>query len=134
MDQRMTAPGNVGERGFTMVEVLIALLILLLGMAGVLSLQLTSLEATAFSRHATEASVLAEDKMEALRTQPTATLVSDSDTVDARGVPDPNGLYAREWTVAAAGEDTSITVEVSWLEQGNAAEPYRVTMNTLRTP
>ncbi len=138
-----------GERGFTVIEVLIALLVLLLGMAGILSLQLTSVEATAFSRHATEASILGEDKMEWLRTQQVAPLVAlcpDTDPlppppdcteqVDALGQLDPEGLYTRTWKVvpAALVPTVNVTIGVSWLEQGRVDEPYTVALSTQRAP
>ena len=129
MDQQL----RTGERGFTIIEVLIALLVLMVGMAGVLSLQLTSMKATGFSRHATEASILCEDKMEDLRTIPlnSARFVTDRDQVDARGVPDAEGLYERVWRVVPGTTNTTISVEVSWEEQGS--EPYTITMTNLRT-
>ena len=68
MDQRLARKRRGQQGGFTIIEVLIALLVLVVGFAGILSLQLTAMRATSFSRHATEASVLAEDKMEQLRT------------------------------------------------------------------
>ncbi len=123
--------GARGQRGFTVIEVLIALLVLLIGMAGILSLQLTSVQATAFSRHATEATLLAEDKMEELRAVPAAALASDDDRVDARGVPDPQGYYTRVWEVEP-GASLTITVKVSWNEEG--ADPYSITLQTLRAP
>jgi Tfp pilus assembly protein PilV len=123
-------PGSApGQRGFTVVEVLIALLVLMVGMAGILSLQLTSVQATAFSRHATEASVLAEDKMEQLRTVSTAGLLGGTDQVDARGVPLADGFYTRTWTITA-GPPTAIAVDVTWNEEGT--EPYTITLQTLR--
>jgi type IV pilus assembly protein PilV len=124
-----------GERGFTVIEVLIALLVLLAGMAGILSLQMTSVQATGFSRHATEASILAEDKIEWLRTQPLATLVSGSepDPVDSRGVPDPGALYQRSWVVTPAANGTNIVVNVTWVESGDTDNPpYTVTLATRR--
>jgi type IV pilus assembly protein PilV len=123
-------PGH--ERGFTVVEVLIALLVLLIGMAGILSMQFTSVRANAFSRHATEASILAEDKMEDLRTTPSAALVSDGDTVDARGNSDPQGFFTREWEVLP-GTPISIKVTVEWKEGGDTANPpYSIVLRTQR--
>lgn len=128
---RLLRRGRRGERGFTVIEVLIALLVLLIGMAGILTLQLTAMQATSFSRHATEASILAEDKMEALRTSPINLLADDSDQVNAQGVPDEEGLYTRTWTVVPGTSTTTLTVSVSWDEQGG--EPYTITMSTLRS-
>lgn len=125
------APDRSSEQGgFTIIEVLIALVVLLVGMAGILMLQLTSTEATSFSRHATEASVLAEDKMEVLRTSPVFQLADDGDRVDALGVPDPaEGFYTREWTIVP-GDPTTIEVRVVWKEK--EFEEYSILMRTQR--
>src|SRR5262249_3486358 len=96
-------PGPAGERagergeqgGFTLIEILIALLILLIGMAGILSLQLTAMKATGFSRHATEATMLGDDKMEALRTVAFASLAGGSQTVDSQGKVVAGGYFTR---------------------------------------
>lgn len=125
-----------GERGFTLIEVMIALTVLLIGFAGVLSLQLTSMHATSFSRHATEASVLAEDKVEELRTVPMVSLVGGDDEVDARGktvvqAPESNLFYTREWVVAVGATTTTINVEVKWKESGG--DEYTIKMASLRT-
>lgn len=126
-----------GEQGFTVIEVLIALLVLLIGMAGILSMQLTSVQATGFSRHATEATMVAEDKMEQLRTMSGATLFSGNDTVNARGEPD-TGPFTREWTIVP-GPPIDIRVDVTWVEQGQSvardltvADPYTITLRTQR--
>lgn len=122
-----------GERGFTLIEVLIALLVLMVGMAGILSLQLTSMKATSFSRHATEASSLAEDKVEDLRTVPLTSprFADGTDRVDSRGVADAEGLYTRTWYVTPGADTTIINVSVAWTERGN--EPYTITMADMRT-
>lgn len=122
------ARGRRGERGFTLIEVLMALLILLIGVAGVLTLQVTSMRATSFSRHATEAAVVGEDKLEAFRTISPDTLSSGSDEVDSRGVLTSDGPYTRTWNVADMGSHLDVVVEVGWLERG--AEPYTVTLAT----
>lgn len=123
-------PRRSGQAGFTVIEVMIALTILLIGIAGLLSMQLTAMRATSFSRHATEASMLAEDKMEVLRTVPVALLVGGTDVVDSRGLPDPGGLFTRTWTVAVVGTDTEVNVAIAWPEQGG--EVFTISMSTVR--
>ena len=91
--------GKVDNGGFTLIEVMIALLLLLIGVAGVLSLQMVSVKATGFSRHATEATILAEDKMEELMTISPALLVNGTDIVDSDGVDSATCFYVRAWTV-----------------------------------
>ena len=56
------------QQGFTLIEVMIAVLLLLVGVAGVLSIQMVSMRASSFSRHATAATMVAEDKREELMT------------------------------------------------------------------
>jgi len=56
--------------GFSLLEVLIAVLILALGILGAASLQLSALRYHAGSLHATQASLLANDLLERLRANP----------------------------------------------------------------
>ncbi len=125
-----------GEGGFSLLELLIALTILLIGITGILTMQIVSLRATAYSRHATEAAVLAEDKLEQLRTVPinNALLANGDENINAQGLTTGNAqldFFRRQWsTVWVAGVGT-VTVTVRWLERGS--EPHAITMRTQRT-
>ncbi len=115
--------GRNRQGGFTLIEVMIAMLLLLVGVAGVLSLQMVSVRATSFSRHATEATIVAEDKMEELMSMGliSTLFVSDTDTVDEMGRTDGNNEYRRVWTIGDGDLDatnTSVKVEVFWMERG----------------
>lgn len=116
--------------GFTVIEVLIALVVLGAGIAGILSIQMTALRATAYSRHAAEAAVLAEDRLELLRAIPSDQLASGSDQVDELGSPRPDGQYLREWTVESKAGVITIAVTVTWDERG---EPRTIEMVTQRS-
>ena len=118
--------------GFTLIELMMALTVLIIGIGGILVMHLSALHATAYSRHATEAAVLAEDKMEEIRTQPTAALVDGSEDVTAAGAPaSPEELsFNRAWTIAWNGALGDVNVTVSWLEGGN--EPHAVALRTQR--
>jgi type IV pilus assembly protein PilV len=118
------------ERGFTIIEVLIALVVMMIGVAGVLAMHATSSRASSYTRHATEAAVLAEDKLEILRTVAIATLENGDEIVDATGNPDDEGLFARSWTVSWTGTVGELVVTVAWNEGGT--EPHAITYRTLR--
>lgn len=118
------------QGGFTIIELMIALTILLIGITGILSMQLTALKATSYSRHATEASVLAEDLMEELRTLPLTDVVDGNEPVDAQGNYDADGVFLRTWTVTGTADLAIITVTVSWNEHGN--EPHAIVLRTQR--
>ena len=55
-----------GKKGFTMIEVMIALVILAVGLLGVASLQVSAIKGNNLSDNITSALTLAEDKMEEL--------------------------------------------------------------------
>ena len=119
------------QGGFTLIELLIALTILLIGISGIVALQITSMRGTAYSRHATEATVLAEDLMEVLRTVPISTLmVPDTDKVDAQGMEDSEGAYTRAWDIAWNGDLGDLEVRVTWFERGS--ETHSIVLNTVR--
>ena len=127
--------GRRQEGGFTLIEVMIAMLLLLVGVAGVLSLQMVSVRATSFSRHATEATIVAEDKMEELMNIAGSALLPGTDTVNEQAVDDATGEYTRTWTVANGALDPtvlSVTVVVAWLERGN--ENHSISIATQRRP
>ena len=94
-------------------------------------MQITSIRGTAYSRHATEATVLAEDLMELLRTKPVGTLVvPDSDIVDAQGLQDPSGAYTRSWDIVWDDDLGNMEVQVAWKERGS--EDHAIVLNTVR--
>ncbi|MEH6493748.1 type IV pilus modification protein PilV [Halopseudomonas sp.] len=63
-------PQIAAARGFSLLEVLVAVLVLALGILGAASLQLSALRYQSGSLHATHASLLAQDMLERLRANP----------------------------------------------------------------
>ncbi len=122
------------QAGFTMIEVLVALLVLLIGMSGLLAMHLSGLRATAYSRHASEASVLGEARLEELRIKPPAVLNAAPYTNTA-GAVEANlnsqgkaglGIFRRTSKVTVAAVDgtgnptiLNINVMVEWFERGS---------------
>lgn len=102
------------QRAFSLLEVLIALVILAVGMLGLAGLQIMSINGNRFGQEMTVASTLAQNKLEELRQTDFDSLVSSNDICinQASGV-----NFDREWTVTedspAAGMKT-IDVTVSW--------------------
>jgi Tfp pilus assembly protein PilV len=119
--------------GFTVLEVLIAMAILFVGLAGLLKLMSLGIKATAVSRHGVEASVLAEDRMEKLRTGPITSSTGGSEVIDDDGHVVSTGAYTRTWStsILPGGTVALLTVSVNWKEAG-APTPYVVTLVTER--
>jgi Tfp pilus assembly protein PilV len=105
------------QAGFTMIEVMVAVLLTALTVIGVLGLYRIESRAASFSRRETEAAVLAQDKLEELRTQLAPAAGSDTppDQFSATNTP----FFAREWTVDASNPAVYvIVVTVTWDEDG----------------
>jgi len=78
------------QQGLTLIEVIFALSIFAIGILAVSTLAITSVNSNSSSRRLTEATTLAEDRLERLMTLPYDT-VSDGETQD--------GGYKISWTV-----------------------------------
>ncbi len=115
--------GEHRESGFTMIEVMVAILLTALTVIGVLGLYRIESRASSYSRRTTEAAVLAQDKLEELRTQaaPASASITGSDPPDVPWDYVTNAqIFTRSWTIEQTA-DTSvyeITVTVSWFEDG----------------
>lgn len=101
------------ERGFTMIEVMIAVLLTAIAIVGIIALYMTETRASSFSRHSTEATMLATDKLEKLRTEIAPTSSGDAG-LDAQG--QTGGLFDRKWTVTTQTDYLDIVVKVGWDE------------------
>jgi type II secretion system protein I len=110
-------PGKRAEQGFTMIEVMMALLITAIAVIGIVTLYMTATKASSYSRHSTEAAVLANDKLEALRTVATPTTSSETG-INEQGRTVPPGIFDRSWTVTSTTDYYNVSVQVSWEENG----------------
>ncbi len=119
-----------GERGFTLVEVLVSLVILTIGLAALVSMAGSGAKATAYTRHAGEASVVGQDKLEQLRVMSPALLTDGTDTVDAHAFVSATGMYTRTWTVSWSGTLATLVVQVTWTDDGNL---HTITYRTMRS-
>lgn len=112
---------SVRTSGFTLIEVVIAVLVLTIGMSGVIGLTFWMVQSNAWSGAMTTASTLGEDKLEELRATPYADLADGNDSV---------APFRRIWTVSGASNDFKcIEVEVEWTRHNDGVS--RVNLSTL---
>ncbi|MCJ7547771.1 MAG: type IV pilus modification protein PilV [Deltaproteobacteria bacterium] len=114
------------SEGFTLLEVMIALVILAVGLLGLAALQLVAVKSNAFSSEMTYATMLAQQHAEVLKSLPfaDADLTSGSHTAmgSSKGV-----QYTVTWNVTdnvPATDMKSVNVTVLWLSlrQGAAGQ------------
>lgn len=130
---RARASDRRPEAGFTMVEIMVAMLLLSFAIIGLQALYMSTTRTTDLSRRTTEATVLAQDKIETLRTTgPAATItLQDEPNIDEYGA--AGGTFDRQYTetYAAGSAYADIAVTVSWFESGTKQS---VTLNARRGP
>jgi Tfp pilus assembly protein PilV len=108
------------ESGFTMVEIMVSLLLTAVAVMGILAVYLAEVRASSYTRHASEAVILAQDKLEQLRTSVAATSSGTEANVNERGV--ATGVFTRRWTVTLASGYADIVVTLTWSEDGVAKQ------------
>jgi prepilin-type N-terminal cleavage/methylation domain-containing protein len=106
---------NTSQAGFTLIEVMIAVLLTAIAVMGIVGIFMVQSRGGNISRHTTEASVLAQDKMEDLRTQTTPASATETN-INAQGL--AGGTFTRTSTVTVGTADITYQVAVSWSEDG----------------
>jgi prepilin-type N-terminal cleavage/methylation domain-containing protein len=103
------------SNGFTLIEMLIALVILSVAFLALAGLMAQTTRNNSFGGHITEAATFAQDKLEELRAISWLTIVPGSDKKMGS-----NGTnYDRIWRVASNGNVKTITVTINWNDQTN---------------
>jgi type IV pilus assembly protein PilV len=107
-----------GSTGFTLVEVMVALGILAFGILAIASMQMSSLGGTNTAGRVTEATTIAQDRVERFISQPyTHADLTNGSHVD----PSPPSRYTVAWTVTdnvPLANTKTIDVDVAWKEKG----------------
>jgi type IV pilus assembly protein PilV len=115
------------NKGFTLIEILAAVVIFTVGLLGVAGLTMVIIRGNTFSSMLTTATVLAQDKLEELRETTYAAIASGSDTAVENNV-----NYTRVWNItddAPATGMKTIEVTVSWQIRG--ARQHQVVIKTI---
>ena len=123
---------KLSQKGFTLIEALVALLVTAFGMLAIAGFQITLSRNSDVAKQRTEATRLAQEKLEQLRAYPSLTSYVNqmvSSTNLTQEVIDTNTRFTRSWGVSAAGTvDTGRTVfvTVAWTDRAGAAEQIQL--------
>jgi prepilin-type N-terminal cleavage/methylation domain-containing protein len=132
MKRNISRSGN--RDGFTLIEVLIAMFLLVIAIVGLASVTVSVIKSNDLSKMVTTATTRAKDKMEELKNAGKTQagydgLANGGDTVET--------IYVRQWTMGAVGAAApdndmtkmkKITVTVTWMWNGKS---HTVTLDTI---
>jgi type IV pilus assembly protein PilV len=127
--------GMFNHRGFTLLEVLIAVSIFSIGLLAVASMQISAISGNRLGNELSLATFLAQEQVETLKSADfnSATLAignyaDPNNPIDETGT--NGGIFNRSWVVAANTTfSRSVTVTVNW-PQGAPAHSVVLTTNT----
>jgi len=100
------------SKGFTLIEILIALTILSVAFLALAGLMAQTTRNNSFGGRITEAATFGQDKLEELRAASWVAITPGSDTMNSNGM-----NYSRTWNVATNGNLKTITVTINWNDQ-----------------
>ena len=99
-------------RGFTLIEVLVAMIILSISLLALAGLMVTTTKNNAYGSHITEAATFAQDKLEELRSMRWGDILEGSHTDHKNG---STGIdYTRNWNVTTNNSLKTITITINW--------------------
>ncbi len=103
------------SNGFTLIEILIAIVILSVSLLALAALMATTTQNTSSGGHITEAATFAQDQLEQLRVTQWANIVSGNNTITgSTGI-----VYTRNWNVVVNGNVRTITITIGWNDRIN---------------
>jgi prepilin-type N-terminal cleavage/methylation domain-containing protein len=107
------------SNGFTLVEVLVALIILSFSLLALAGLMVTTTKNNSFGSKMTEAATFAQDKLEELRAMRWKDIPegTNSDPVPKTGSTGTD--YTRIWKVKTDGILKTITISINWKDRTN---------------
>lgn len=97
--------------GFTLIEVMITILVIVVGLLGVAGVAITVINGNTLAKEMTTATTLAQDKIEELKSTSYANITTGSDTQQS--------IYTRTWAVTSDSPVTgmktiAVSVAFSW--------------------
>jgi type IV pilus assembly protein PilV len=105
------------SKGFSLIEILIALVILSISLLALAGLMVTTTQNTSFGSHLTEAATFAQDRLEefrAMRWQDIPPTPGPDLQTGSTGI-----NYSRSWNVVQNGNLKTITVTINWNDRKN---------------
>ena len=118
----------MNNKGFSLIEVLISLVILAIGFLAIAGMQVTSIRGNSFSNRVTQATILAQDKLEELKNL-SYTHADLSSGQHSEGTI-TGTIFSRQYVVAdTTSTMKTITVTVQWTD----GTTHSISLSTIRS-
>jgi type IV pilus assembly protein PilV len=116
------------KKGFTLIEMLIGLVLLAIGLLAIAGMQITSVRGNFFSSNMTQASILAQDRLEGLRQLEFNDAGLSAGTHNDGTI--QGTIFTRQCTISVVPGTTmiNITVTVSWRDSSD----HSISFSTVR--
>lgn len=107
------------NKGFTLIEVMVGLIILAIGLLAIAGMQMTAVRGNFFSHYLTQASYVGQDRLELLNNLPVDSAeLQEGDHND--GTTTISGIaFNRSYTVVVNGDIRTITYTIRWNDGTN---------------
>ena len=114
-------PILTNTKGFTLIEVLMAMTILSVGILAIASLQISAVHNNGLGNLITQATMLAQEKMESLKSTDDITALTDGSDTNIDHYGDSGGIFDRSWTISnplGGSSSRQIEIAVQWSKKG----------------
>jgi len=125
----MTQP--VRERGFTLIEIMVSMALLVIGLLGVIALHATTVKGNRMSRQLERAKVYAAQVMEDLRGKDVTTM--SGETVMPELTTTDGVVYRRKYAITDSSGLKMVTVTVEFYDNGDETDLHSTQLQMLRT-
>jgi len=127
-----------GQKGFSLLEILLGLIFLAIGLLAMASLQITSIHGTSFSYHLNQATYLAQSGLEDLRNLPFGNAKLTADRHRPEDVTLAGTVFRRTYSVQdlsrSAGTLKVIEYNVEWNDGGDHTVSFSTGRYASREP
>jgi len=119
----------LNKKGFTLIEVLVGLVLLAIGLLAIAGMQITSVRGNFFSSNMTQASILAQDRLEILRNLPFNDAGLTAGNHNDGMI--PGTIFTRDYDVSLVPGTTmlNITVRMRWRDTSD----HTISFSTVRS-
>lgn len=105
----------MNREGFSLLEILIGLVILAIGILAIAGMQMTSIRGTSFSNRLSQASIIAQEGLETLKSIPFNDSRLNTNDYNESDV----GIFQRRYRADRNPEFVTLRYTVSWAEDGS---------------